>query len=306
MSRRLRPNCPGMPFHLTARVQARESLFRNMEPDIIRLIRKSARMSDATVLAYAIMPNHLHLVLVQGTKQLCEFMQPLLRRIALLVHRRHQREGHVFERRYNAALCRDPEYLRNAIAYVHLNPVRAALCEDPAGYEWTSHREYVSAAANLELASSPLVHGGLRLFSRVSGCTVPESCRDYCAFLAWRIGVDRCVAANGSVPGIGTLGRPYTDGGDRHWLEVYGACSGTDATIGGYALDLRDIAVRALVSVAPQMDLEHLRSGGRTRRLVKVRRQVIVRALNAGYRPFQIARFLGISTSAVSLATRSR
>jgi hypothetical protein len=114
--------------------------------------------------------------------------------------------------------------------------------------------------------------------------------------------MDRYAEEGGSPPDAGTPGRPYTDGGDRHWLDVYGACAGGDGAIGGYALDLRDVAVRALASIAPHMDLDQLRSGGRTRPLVKVRRQVIVRVLNAGYRPTQIARFLRISPTAVSLA----
>jgi putative transposase len=315
MSRRLRPNCPGMPFHLTARVHGREALFRGVEPTIIRLILETARMSDATVLAYAIMPNHLHIVLVQGTKQLRDFMQPLLRRVALLVQRRHQREGHVFERRYNAAACRDPEYLRNAIVYVHLNPVRAGLCDDPARYAWSSHREYIVASTSHALAASPLIHGALRLFSRASACTVPESCRDYSAFLAWRILMDHHVESGGCLLGAPAPARPCTDGGDRHWLDVYGAPSGDefherrascDAALGGCALELRDLAVGTLARVAPHLDLDQLRSGARTRPLVKVRRQVIACALNAGHRPIQIARFLGISSSAVSLVTRSR
>ena len=272
---------------------------------MLRLIMATAPQSDATVLAYCVMPNHLHLVLVQGTKQLCDFMQPLLRRIALLVQRHHIREGHVFERRYNATVCRDPEYLRNAIAYVHLNPVRAGLCDEPGGYAWTSHHEYVAVLRNGTLAVPPVIEGGLRLFSRNHGCPVRESCRDYGAFLSWRVRMDRHTEAGGSMRGPLVPLKPYTEGGDRHWNEVYGAPS-TDSALDGYGLDLRDVAANALVSIAPGMDLDQLRSGGRARPLVKVRRQVIVRALHAGYRPYQIARFLNISPSAVALAIHSR
>jgi DNA-binding NarL/FixJ family response regulator len=64
--------------------------------------------------------------------------------------------------------------------------------------------------------------------------------------------------------------------------------------------------VSALVTLAPNMPLDELRSGGRSRPVVNVRRQVIARALNAGFRPHQIARFLNISPTTVSLASGSR
>lgn len=296
-----------MPFHLTARVQGREALFRDLEPGIIRLLRETAQYTDATVLAYAVMPNHLHIVLVQGTRELREIMQPLLRRIALLVQRRHQREGHVFERRYNATVCRDPEYLRNAIVYVHLNPVRAALCKEPGEYSWTSHHEFLAAAsATNELPGDRAVQSALRLFSRSKDCTVPASCRDYGAFLAWRLRMDRHLENGGSPLAPWLPPKPLTDGGDRHWLDVYGACSAVEGAIGGYGIDLRDLALRALATCAPQIELDDLRCGGRTATLVRARRQLIVRALDAGYRPVQIARFLHISASAVSQAARAR
>jgi len=293
-----------MPFHLTARVQGREALFCGIEPTIVRMITATAPTSDATVLAYAVMPNHLHIVLVQGTKLLRDFMQPLLRRIALLVQRHHKREGHVFERRYNATVCRDPEYLRNAIIYVHLNPVRAGLCADASGYAWTSHHDYDQAPTTCETPMHPVLEGAVRLFSRMCGCTVSESCRDYRDYLNWRVLMDQHVDEIGTVPRWAPA-RPYTEGGDQHWLDVYGASS-AGVAIAGYAHDLRDVAVSALVTLAPSMPLDELRSGGRSRPLVNVRRQVIARALSAGFRPHQIARFLDIAPTTVSLASRPR
>lgn len=120
MGRQLRPQLPGVPFHVTARVQGRAAWFTGVERPLENRILAAPRRSDATLLAYAVMPNHLHLVVVQGSQPLSQLMQPLLTRIALLVQRRTGREGHIFERRFRASPCLDPDYLRNAIAYVHL------------------------------------------------------------------------------------------------------------------------------------------------------------------------------------------
>jgi hypothetical protein len=38
---------------------------------------------------------------------------------------------------------KDPKYLNQLMAYIHLNPVKAGLAEDPADYRWSGHAELV-------------------------------------------------------------------------------------------------------------------------------------------------------------------
>ncbi|MGH7465566.1 MAG: transposase, partial [Longimicrobiales bacterium] len=142
MGRLLRPALPGAPFHITARTQWQEPLFAGAEEEVATLIRGSIDRSDAQLLAYAVMGNHIHVIVVQGRRPLSAYMQPLLRRIALVVNRRRDRRGHVFGRRYSHSVCQDPEYFRSMVAHVHLNPVRAGICGKPDDYRWTSHRDY--------------------------------------------------------------------------------------------------------------------------------------------------------------------
>lgn len=69
--------------------------------------------------------------------------------------------GHLFEKRYRAALVRTDAYLLALIRYIHRNPSRADLVTDPADYPWSGHRAYLGLAQprwlTLEL--------GLSLFS---------------------------------------------------------------------------------------------------------------------------------------------
>ena len=52
-----------------------------------------------------------------------------------------QRDGHagrVWERRFYDRVIRTEEEFRNAIAYIHANPVRAGLCPDEREWRWST------------------------------------------------------------------------------------------------------------------------------------------------------------------------
>ena len=58
---------------------------------------------------------------------------------------RHRRCGPLFQGRYKAILVEDESHYWALCRYIDLNPVRARIVEDPAAYEWGSHRWYAGA-----------------------------------------------------------------------------------------------------------------------------------------------------------------
>lgn len=243
------------------------------------------------------MPNHVHLVIVQGARPLAEYMQPLLRRLAILVHARRHTEGHVFQRRFYSVPCTDPDYLRNTIAYVHLNPVRALLCRHPNLYPWTSHADY-RAVSDQQLALRRGAGIGVCLFAPAAGAPAAMMRENYGAFLDWRTQMDSWSKTpqhqSTTLPPL----RPTTAGGDAYWTERFG-WSATSRAEGERprrpTLDLRDLALAFLAEREPGLPLDLLRSGQRTRALVAARRQFIARAKENGHRSRSIARFLRVS-----------
>lgn len=301
MGRRLRPHLPGMPFHVTARLQGRSAWFTAIEGAVARRILHAPRRSDAELLAYAVMPNHLHLVVVQGRQPLSQFMQPLLRRIALLVQRTTGREGHIFERRFHSSPCLDAEYFRNAIAYVHLNGMRANLCSSLDDYEWCSHRAYAASGYTLEGRGNGVsVERALRIFAARNRDTLSKCLANYLLFIQWRRAMDahRSAEENGVMtdPPV----RPSTVGGDTYWDRNYSSIRVLEEAGGRSRQDLPDIARGALSELEPEMDLEVLRAGDRTKAVVRVRRRFILQALAAGHRGGVIARFLNVAPTTVS------
>lgn len=304
MGRLLRPRLPGVPFHITARTQEHEPLFEGVEEQVATMIRTSIHYSDAELLAYAVMQNHIHVIVVQGRRPLGEFMQPLLRRIALRIIQRTGRRGHVFRGRFGHSACQDPEYFRSMVAYVHLNPVRAGICRTPADYPWTSHRDYASGPGPDSPTRYALaVEQGVRAFACASEQTSERCRRDYRAFVRWRLAMDQYLDAD--CDSLHPLPRaPLSIGGDLHWYREYGSTrplrvAGT-AVPETRAMDLRDHVQAALRDLDPDMPIELLRSGGSTRPLVRIRKQVIARALSAGYVGTRVAAFLNISPTSVS------
>ncbi len=58
--------------------------------------------------------------------------------------------GHVFEGRYRTELIEDETYLWTVTRYVHLNPVRVGLVENPSAWAWSSYPGYAHRGRRLD------------------------------------------------------------------------------------------------------------------------------------------------------------
>jgi REP element-mobilizing transposase RayT len=99
------------------------------------------------ILAWAVMPNHLHLLVRCSEESLSAFMRRLLVRFAMIYNKRHQRRGHLFQGKYRSILVEEGSYLLELIRYIHLNPVRAGLTPDLdslASDPRTGHQQVIS------------------------------------------------------------------------------------------------------------------------------------------------------------------
>ncbi len=85
--------------------------------------------------AWALTPNHFHLLLKTGAMPVSTVMKRLLTGYAMHCNRRHKRQGHLFQNRYKSILCQEDTYLLELVRYIHLNPLRAKLVEDMKGLD---------------------------------------------------------------------------------------------------------------------------------------------------------------------------
>lgn len=295
MSRTLRSQMPGLAFHITARTQNKVPYFRNRLEDVVeRIILEGITSSDATLLAYIVMPNHFHIVLRQGSRTLGWVMHPIMRRISLAVQRSHDVEGHVFERRYFSVACEDANYLRNAIVYTNLNAKRAKLCNDPKAYRWSSHSRYSHISPDPDCW---YYRDALKLFGDEHCRTEEDFIAAYNNFVDWRIERDACDDETQSPPPT-----PPTRLGDRHFADRFIALPRHWRRP---SKDLRDKAIEILYAIDVEVAIVALRRRTLTHALAAIRRQVIAALLQAGYQGSCIANFFRVSDSLVSAIATS-
>ena len=89
------------------------------------LQQNSSPMPKPVVLAWCLMTNHIHLVLVPGREDSLEVLfRRLHGRYAQMVNAKRVRSGHLWQNRFFSCAL-SSSHLRRALAYVERNPVRA-------------------------------------------------------------------------------------------------------------------------------------------------------------------------------------
>ena len=89
------------------------------------------RRHSVEILAYCLMPNHVHLIAVpQSTDGLARAIGEVHRRYTRMVNFREGSRGHLWQGRF-ASFVVDEPYLLTAAQYIELNPVRAGLIMRP-------------------------------------------------------------------------------------------------------------------------------------------------------------------------------
>lgn len=302
MGRRRRSYAPGTVFHLVSRVhRSQHWLTPPVRSQTVGLIQRCVARTDAQLMAYAVMPSHLHLLVRQGRAELATVMQPLLRSVAHRVQRHHGIEGTIVERRYRDRACLTPSHLREAIVYIHLNAWRAGLCRDDLAYTWSSHAAYLPDARPAAFGVEPLLQRQvLELFAMERRTNRPDLCRDYLRWVEWRMLRDReCDNDRGPVSLDVLVRRPSPYPGDAAWARHF-AQNAPGLLRSPDLPDLRDFILAQLAVAAPEVTLDRLRRSWLSRSLSRLRAQLIRAAADRGYRTVPLADFFEISPAAVS------
>jgi putative transposase len=170
MTRKPRIHFPGALYHVIARGNRRQKIFVEDEDreTYLHLLREYKRRYGFKLYAYVLMPDHLHLLIEIQDVPLARLMQGIQFRYSRGFNVKHGKYGHLFQGRYQAIVCQKGAYLLPLSAYIHLNPVRAGLVEDPGECLWSSYRDYV----NSEIQDS-MVDAGI-VMQRLAGARVPD------------------------------------------------------------------------------------------------------------------------------------
>lgn len=264
------------------------------------------------VYAWALMPNHFHLLMEVGGHNLHEVMQRLLGGYSQSYNRRNCHKGHVFMSRFKSILVCKDEYMFELVRYIHLNPLRAGLVRsvsELAEYPWTGHHAMIHGDEHIW-------HPVTRLLGEYSS-DIEEGLKAYEAHLS--VGIDRegdPILESGNAR-IGRRGITQTsgEGADQRRNDYVGGILGSQEFAVGVSrlLDNRRRQTRrrgethtqveaaiSLVCSRFSIDQAKITSSAKAS-IVSSARRVIARLLSdIGLSRADIARRLYISQSAVT------
>jgi putative transposase len=286
--------------------------------DFLSRLARLCKEGFLAAYAWALMDNHFHLLVRTGHRSLSESMRRALTGYVINFNRRYKRYGHLFQNRYKSIVCEDDPYLLELTRYIHLNPVRAEAVRDTrslAEYPWTGHSAltgkvrrdwqdtntvlayFGSGKKKAALQYEEFVKEGISQGRRpeLVGGGLVRSLGGWAQVVSFRRkGIrgssdDRILGSSEFV--------------DHLLLEADGREKET-LRLSAKVQNLGFLATR-IVRGEGLTELE-LRSGSRQRNVSMVRRLFCKIAVGKlGYPAAHVARFLGVSTSAVVRAARS-
>lgn len=151
MPRQARIDAPGALHHIICRGIERRPIFKddNDRANFVRRLSVLLPQTTTRCYAWALIPNHFHLLLKTGEVPVATVMRRLLTGYAISFNRRHRRHGHLFQNRYKSILCQEDTYLLELIRYIHLNPLRAkrvSSFQELATHPWCGHGSLLGQA----------------------------------------------------------------------------------------------------------------------------------------------------------------
>lgn len=162
MPRQARIDVAGQLYHVMSRGIERREIFIDKEDytDFLERIGVWLKKSGGKCLAWCLIPNHFHFLVLRGDRPLSEVMHHAMTGYAVNFNARHRRAGHLFQNRYKSIICDVEEYLLELVPYIHLNPLRAKLVENLAeleNYKWCGHPAIVKGVPDGILDSEVLL-----------------------------------------------------------------------------------------------------------------------------------------------------
>ena len=138
---------PDATYFITSCTEKRRRLFSR--PDLadllVGLYADLRDRGDIALHGYVIMPDHYHVVFTLKEE---DSVSLAVRKVhgPFARHYRHAIEPveRVWQRRFRDHVVRDDGDWYTKMEYIHANPVRAGLVEDPTRYRWSSARFWMT------------------------------------------------------------------------------------------------------------------------------------------------------------------
>ncbi len=187
MARKARLEYEGAVYHVMNRGDRGARVFKD-RLDYELFLKTTGEVCKRTgwrIHAYVLMRNHFHFLLETPEANLVAGMKWFLGAYSQRFNARHGQRGHVFQGRYKAVVieANAGNYFTTASSYIHLNPARARVLDDPdkglKQYQWSSYAEYLQAPSKrVEWLRTDRVLGDFELRDTPAGRSRYETCME--------------------------------------------------------------------------------------------------------------------------------
>ncbi len=320
MPRQARLDAPGTLHHVMIRgIEGAHIFWDNKDREhFLTRVEEIGKATGARILAWALMNNHVHALLLSGSSGLSMFMRRLLTGYAVWFNRRHQRLGHLFQNRYKSIVCEEDKYLLELVRYIHLNPLRSHVVrslEELDRYCWSGHSVLVGKVRR-DWQERQYV---LDQFGREER----QSIRAYRRFINEGKGLGRRpeLVGGGLVRSIGGWSKVLSLRSRGEEVEYDSRILGSGDFVQMVMRDAEEAIARQVGSRGRKSIEEiigekcrgsgvsevEVRSGSQRRRVSKVRAEIACYlSREMGISMAEIARRLGVGASAIAMAIRRK
>jgi len=319
MPRQARLDAPGTLHHVIVRGIEKRAIVNSDEDreEFVSRMGKAALATGIAVYAWALLPNHAHMLVRSGSVGLPTFMMKWLTGYAIWYNRRHRRHGHLFQNRYKSIVCDEDTYFRELVRYIHLNPLRANLVqsmEQLDRYPWCGHAVLLGNAEHQWQAR--------RYVLSWYGRSVTQAVKAYRTFVDQGIALGRRsdLVGGGLIRSLGGWSQVRSLGGYRAKVladeRILGSGEFVERVIeeaeerikSQIPMDRRILQARQYIEkrcAESKVSIEELRGSGR-RGPVSHLRSELTRHLagKIGLPLAEVARQLGVTTSGISRALK--
>ena len=218
---------------------------------------------------------------------------------------RHQRAGHLFQKRYKSIVCNKDSYFLELVRYIHLNPMRAGIVGDLAAlasYPWCGHGELLGRSAMPMIQVDEV----LALFAKRH----KDAQQKYESFVADRLhkhpavklssgGRRASMALDQSIAEDAMFDDRIIGGG--HFIEQ--VLSTSSPMLDKHPISLAELM--ELVATGLQIESEALRAPGKERNIARAKAIISYLAVRKlGLKGLDVAASLGYSSTAVTHAAK--
>ncbi len=169
-------------YHIMIRGINRQQIFED-ENDcqkFLSILFKCKQISKFNLFAYALMGNHVHLLLEAAGEPIDLVMKRINGRYAYCYNKRYERTGHLFQDRYRSEPVENELYFITVLRYIHQNPVKAGFCRHPNEYAWSSYKDYFYRKKSLtDTGKAFVIVNNHQLLINYLNTPVDSECMDF-------------------------------------------------------------------------------------------------------------------------------